>query len=56
MGSGGVADRIVDILPIIEKETGSHVIFDDNPRRLVERCVEDFKSHPQHIRSREAAE
>jgi uncharacterized protein (TIGR00725 family) len=55
MGTGGVADHIVDILPFIEKETGSHIIFDDNPRRLVERCVEDFRAHPPHIRNREAA-
>jgi uncharacterized protein (TIGR00725 family) len=54
--TGGVADHIDDFLPVIRKETGSRITFDDDPRRLIERCVADFKAHPPHIVEREAAE
>lgn len=55
-GTGGVADHIDDILPIIQKPTGSHITFDDNPRRLVERCLAEYVAHPPDIRGdREAA-
>ncbi len=55
MGTGGVADHIDDILPVIEKKTGSNIVFDRDPKRLVERCVEWFKTHPPIIRNRESA-
>ena len=53
--TGGVADHIDDFLTVIRKETGSRITFDDDPRRLIERCVADFKAHPPRIREREAA-
>ncbi len=56
IGSGGVADHIDDILPIIEKKTGSNIIFDTDPKRLVARCIEWYKTHPPVIRNREAGE
>jgi len=55
-GTGGVADHIDDFLPVIKKKTGSRITFDDDPRRLIERCVADFKKHPPDIRNHEAAE
>lgn len=54
-GTYGVADHIDDILPIIKKDTGSKVIFDDDPRTLVERLVASYKAEPPIIREREAA-
>ena len=54
-GTGGVADHIDDILPIIQKETGSRIVYDEDPRRLVQRCVAEFKKHPPRLRPREAA-
>lgn len=54
-GSGGIADHIDDFLPIIQKQTGSRITYDDDPRRLVQRCVADFKAHPPLLRPREAA-
>ncbi|MCL4217404.1 MAG: hypothetical protein KJ052_10435 [Candidatus Hydrogenedentes bacterium] len=55
-GTGGVADHIDDILPVIKKPTGSHITFDPDPRRLVERCLAAYIAHPPDIRDdREAA-
>jgi uncharacterized protein (TIGR00725 family) len=54
-GTGGVADHIDDILPVIEKPTGSRIFFDEDPRALVRRCVESFRASPPLIREREAA-
>lgn len=55
MGTGGIADHVDDILPVIEKKTGSNIVFDRDPKRLVERCIEWFKTHPPVIRNRESA-
>lgn len=54
-GTGGIADHVDDFLPVIQKATGSKIIFDDDPRRLVERCVASFKENPPRIRQRESA-
>jgi uncharacterized protein (TIGR00725 family) len=54
-GSGGVADHVDEFLEVIRKPTGSRVIFDSDPRALVERCVEDFRANPPKIHNREAA-
>ena len=53
-GTGGVADHIDDFLPIIKKQTGSRIIYDENPRRLIQRCVADYRANPTHVRDREA--
>jgi uncharacterized protein (TIGR00725 family) len=55
-GTGGVADHVDDFMPIIRKETGSHITYDDNPRRLIERCVAEYRANPPHVRDREAGE
>ena len=54
-GTGGVADHIDDFLPVMQKATGSRIIYDRDPRKLVERCVADYKKNPTVIREREAA-
>lgn len=53
-GTGGVADHVDDFLPLIEKPTGSHVTYDDDPRRLIRRCLESYKNNPPHIRTGKA--
>lgn len=53
--TGGVADHIDEILEVIEKPTGSRMFFDDNPRRLIQRCVASFKADPPIILERESA-
>lgn len=54
-GTGGVADHIDDFLPIIKKQTGSRIIYDDDPKRLVQRCVAEYRKNPPRIRQREAS-
>ncbi len=54
-GTGGVADHIDDFLPIIQKDTGSRIVFDEDPSRLVRRCVESFRKHPPKLMPRESA-
>jgi uncharacterized protein (TIGR00725 family) len=54
-GTGGVADHVEEILPVIRKATGSRVYFDDDPRKLIERCVASFRENPPIIRERESA-
>jgi len=53
--TGGVADHVESILPVIHKATGSRVFFDKDPRVLVQRCVASFKADPPIIAVREAA-
>lgn len=53
-GTGGIADHLDAFLPIIQKETGSHITFDSDPRRLIERCVTRYKFNPPHVRDKEA--
>lgn len=54
-GTGGVADHVGDFMHIIQKDTGSRIIYDDNPARLVARCVASFKEDPPVVCEREAA-
>ena len=54
-GSGGVADHVDDFLPVMQKPTGSRIIYDRDPRKLIERCVAEFKQNPSEIREHEAA-
>lgn len=52
--TGGVADHIDEILEVVKKPTGSRMFFDDDPRKLVERCVASYKADPPIIRERES--
>jgi uncharacterized protein (TIGR00725 family) len=54
-GTGGIADHIPSILDVIKKPTGSRMFFDNNPRRLIQRCVKSFKADPPVILERESA-
>ncbi|MCP4638814.1 MAG: hypothetical protein GY851_00200, partial [bacterium] len=54
-GTGGVADHVDDFLPVIKKDTGSTITYDEDPRRLIERSVAAYRENPPEIRDREAA-
>jgi hypothetical protein len=43
-GSGGMADELRGIVPKIEKQTGSQLIYEAEPSRLVSRCIEAYES------------
>ena len=43
-GTGGMADRIADMLPFLEKPTGAHVLFDDNPVVLIDRLIDYYRA------------
>jgi uncharacterized protein (TIGR00725 family) len=38
-GTQGIADCLDDIHRMIRKETGAEILYDDDPARLVERCL-----------------
>jgi len=42
-GSGGIADDINRIIPILDKVTGAVLVYDDDPERLVRRCIEAYQ-------------
>jgi len=41
-GTGGVADHVDELVTIINKKTGAHLEFDDNPRKLMERLIKAY--------------
>ena len=47
-GTGGISDMVRDILATCNKETGSRVLYDDKPDRLVERLLEIYRT--EHYR------
>lgn len=47
-GTGGVAAHIAEMVAIFRKPTGAHVLYDDDPVRLVERLLEFYET--QHYR------
>ena len=42
-GTGGVADEAERLLNVLPKRSSAPVIFDEDPGRLLERCLEAFK-------------
>ena len=51
IGSDGITDRLPDIVESIKKETGSEVIYDDDPYCLIDRTLEAYervKNKPRH--------
>ena len=42
-GSGGIADEISRIIPVLDKVTGAALVYDDDPMRLVQRCIEAYQ-------------
>jgi hypothetical protein len=52
--TGGIADHVDDFLHVIEKPTGSTIIYNEDPRELVRQVVQEFREHPPVIKDREA--
>ena len=46
--SGGIADLLPQIIGSLHKRTGSVVIYDGNPERLVQTCIEYYEN--EHFR------
>jgi uncharacterized protein (TIGR00725 family) len=42
--SGGISNDFEDIAKLVKKSTGSVIIADENPERLVDRCLETYTS------------
>jgi uncharacterized protein (TIGR00725 family) len=42
-GSGGIADDLEKIVPMIHKETGAVMVYDRDPAKLVERCIREYR-------------
>lgn len=42
--SGGISNQFAGIAEMVHKETGSILITDDDPERLVDRCLERYRS------------
>jgi uncharacterized protein (TIGR00725 family) len=45
--SGGLSDDFTGIARMAGKETGAHIVEDDDPERLVDRCLELYVKAPQ---------
>jgi uncharacterized protein (TIGR00725 family) len=41
-GSGGIADLIPEVVTAIDKDTGSQIVYDADPDRLIERMVDAY--------------
>jgi uncharacterized protein (TIGR00725 family) len=47
--SGGIADVLPELVPQLGKRTGAFIIYDREPRRLVQRLIEEYRtSHYRH--------
>jgi uncharacterized protein (TIGR00725 family) len=44
-GSGGVCDNIKAIIDFCKRPTRGRVIYDEDPEKLIDRCVEAFNGH-----------
>ena len=44
----GIADHLPEIVPKIQKDTGARMIYEADPRILVERCIEVYRT--EHYR------
>jgi len=42
-GSGGVADHVDELLAIIKKKTGAQLVFDADPRKLMDRLMKVYE-------------
>ena len=42
--SGGVADMVKELIMRMEKDTGAHVLYDDDPEQLVRRLIDYYRT------------
>jgi uncharacterized protein (TIGR00725 family) len=47
-GTGGISDMVKEILAACNKETGARVVYDHDPRRLVEKLLDVYRT--EHFR------
>ena len=45
-GTGGVADEAERLLGVLPKRSSAVVVFDEDPERLLDRCLEAFSRQP----------
>jgi hypothetical protein len=43
-GTGGIAGHIDQLVPLFQKPTGAHVLYDDDPVRLVDRLLHYYQT------------
>lgn len=43
VGSGGISDMVQAILATCDKDTGARVLYDEDPRRLIQRLLEVYR-------------
>lgn len=59
-GTGGITDALPQIVELVQKDSGAHLIYDDDPERLVHRLVTYYQqshhSHPSCFDGHAAAE
>ncbi len=41
-GSGGIADIVPDLVKAMDKQTGANILYESDPRTLVDRLVENY--------------
>ena len=41
--SGGISNEFTNIAGLVKKETGSIILTDDSPEKLVDRCLEEYR-------------
>ena len=54
-GTGGITTRLDDIVEAIQKETGSEVVYDSDPYRLIDRLLEVYESVKDNPRRYDAS-
>jgi len=47
-GTGGIADQLQNLIPMLRKPTGATVMYDDNPVRLLDRLLDFY--YTEHYR------
>jgi uncharacterized protein (TIGR00725 family) len=48
-GTGGVADHVEELVRLVHKPTGSKILYDEDPTRLVDRLIETYyATHADH--------
>jgi uncharacterized protein (TIGR00725 family) len=50
-GTGGIADHIREIIDFCKKPTRGVVLFDNNPEKLVQRCLDGWSDREKALRS-----
>lgn len=43
-GSGGIADMVEELITRMDKDTGAHVLYDNDPESLVSRLIEYYRA------------